>query len=232
MVIGLHAELDGDIAMNSKREILAELAHAQWSGWMEYLFSKGVLNEDGTWTMPAWAVERWRRQMKTSYNELSFDEKESDRKEADKFLLALSVENKKDGFRTTTRVRLPTLTNGINFTGGDSNMSNNENAIEQEIQDKGLTAPRLTPALIDATIDCETYTVLPSGRVTICEMTLKNGFVVLGESSCVSKENFNAELGQKIARENARNKIWELEGYLLKQRLFETQNCTPIANFG
>ena len=51
------AELDGDIAMNSKREILAELAHAQWSGWMEYLFSKGVLNEDGTWTMPAWAVE-------------------------------------------------------------------------------------------------------------------------------------------------------------------------------
>ena len=113
----------------------------------------------------------------------------------------------------------------------DSNMSNNENAIEQEIQDKGLTAPRLTPALIDAAIDSETYTVLPSGRVTICEMTLKNGFVVLGESSCVSKENFNAELGQKIARENARNKIWELEGYLLKQRLFEQQNCTPIANF-
>lgn len=47
--------------------------------------------------------------------------------------------------------------------------SNNEQAIEQEIQDKGLNAPRLTPALIDATIDSETYTVLPSGRVTICE---------------------------------------------------------------
>ena len=94
VVIGLHAELDGDIAMNSKREILAELAHAQWSGWMEYLFSKGVLNEDGTWTMPAWAVERWKRQTETPYADLSFDEKESDRKEADKFLLALSVENK------------------------------------------------------------------------------------------------------------------------------------------
>lgn len=90
--------LDGDIAMNSKREILAELAHAQWSGWMEYLFSKGVLNEDGTWTMPAWAVERWKRQTETPYADLSFDEKESDRKEADKFLLALSIENKKDGF--------------------------------------------------------------------------------------------------------------------------------------
>lgn len=129
-------------------------------------------------------------------------------------------------------VRLPTLILVIKPTGGDSNMSNNEKAIEQEIQDKGLTAPRLTPALIDATIDSETYTVLPSGRVTICEMTLKNGFVVLGESSCVSKENFNAELGQKIARENARNKIWELEGYLLKQWLFETQNPMPQAILG
>jgi len=127
---------------------------------------------------------------------------------------------------------LPTLIRVIKSTGRDSNMSNNEKAIEQEIQDKGLTAPRLTPALIDATIDSETYTVLPSGRVTICEMTLKNGFVVLGESSCVSKENFNAELGQKIARENARNKVWELEGYLLKQRLFETQNPMPHAILG
>ena len=77
--------------MNSKREILAELAHAQWSGWMEYLFSKGTHNEDGTWTMPAWAVERWKRQTETPYADLSFDEKESDRKEADKFLLALTM---------------------------------------------------------------------------------------------------------------------------------------------
>ena len=90
----LNRELDCGIAIDDKREVLAELAHAQWSGWMEYLFSKGVLNEDGTWTMPAWAVERWKRQTETPYADLSFDEKESDRKEADKFLLALSVENK------------------------------------------------------------------------------------------------------------------------------------------
>ena len=218
--------------MNSKREILAELAHAQWTGWMEYLFQKGTHNEDGTWTMPAWAVARWKRQTETPYADLSFDEKESDRKEADKFLLALSVENKKDGFRTTTRVRLPTLTNGINFTGGDSNMSNNENAIEQEIQDKGLTAPRLTPALIDAAIKGEDYHVFGDTCLTVCCLTLQNGFTVTGESACASPENFNAEIGRKIARENARNKIWMLEGYLLKQRLFEQQNCTPIANFG
>lgn len=73
----------------NKREELAELAHSQWSGWMEYLFSKGVKNEDGTWTMPKWAVDRWELQMKTPYFELSHDEKESDRKEADKFIKAL-----------------------------------------------------------------------------------------------------------------------------------------------
>lgn len=111
-------------------------------------------------------------------------------------------------------------------------MSNNENAIEQEIQDKGLTAPRLTPALIDAAIKGEDYHVFGDTCLTVCCLTLQNGFTVTGESACASPENFNAELGQKIARENARNKIWMLEGYLLKQLLFETQNCTPIANFG
>lgn len=71
------------------REELAELAHKQWSGWMHYLFSKGTFNEDGTWTMPAWAVERWKRQAETPYVELSEEEQDSDRKEADKFLAIL-----------------------------------------------------------------------------------------------------------------------------------------------
>lgn len=102
-------------------------------------------------------------------------------------------------------------------------MSTSEQAIEQEIQDKGLIAPRLTPKDIDAVIVSATYTVLPRGRVTVCELTLKNGYTVRGESSCVSIENFNKELGEKIAFENARNEIWQLEGYLLKQRLFEAQ---------
>lgn len=111
-------------------------------------------------------------------------------------------------------------------------MSNNENAIEQEIQDKGLTAPRLTTALIDAAIKGEDYHIFGDTCLTVCCLTLQNGFTVTGESACASPENFNAEIGRKIARENARNKIWMLEGYLLKQQLFEQQNCTPIANFG
>jgi len=56
---------------------------------MRYLFDKGTTNEDGTFTMPAWAVERWNRQMNTPYEDLSEDEKDSDRKEADKFLKVL-----------------------------------------------------------------------------------------------------------------------------------------------
>lgn len=71
------------------REKLAELAHEQWAGWMQYLFSKGVFNNDGTWTMPAKFVERWRRQMVTPYSNLSQSEQDSDRKEADKFLLVI-----------------------------------------------------------------------------------------------------------------------------------------------
>lgn len=95
----------------------------------------------------------------------------------------------------------------------------NDQEIENEIQAKELNAPRVTPAQVEATIKGETYTVLPSGRTTICELTLQNGYTVRGESSCVSIENFNAELGQKIAREDAKSKIWQLEGYLLRAKL-------------
>ena len=95
-----------------------------------------------------------------------------------------------------------------------------EEAIENEIQEKGLTAPRLTPTQIDSAIAAEDYHVFPATSLTVCCLTLKNGFTVTGESACASPENFDAELGRKIARENARNKIWALEGYLLKERLY------------
>lgn len=93
-----------------------------------------------------------------------------------------------------------------------------DQAIEKEIQDKGLTAPRLTPQDIEIAVAGEEYAVF-SGRLTVCVLTLQNGFLVTGESSCVSAENFDAELGKKIARDNAKNKVWELEGYALRQRL-------------
>lgn len=68
------------------KERLAELAHKQWSGWMKYLFNKCSMNQDGTATIPAWAVKRWQRQMKTPYDNLPENEKDSDRAEADRVL--------------------------------------------------------------------------------------------------------------------------------------------------
>ena len=68
------------------KELLATFAHNQWSGWMKYLFSKGEMNIDGTWTMPKWAVQRWQKQMNTQYGDLSEQEKKSDREEAEGML--------------------------------------------------------------------------------------------------------------------------------------------------
>lgn len=96
-----------------------------------------------------------------------------------------------------------------------------EQEIEQEIQDKGLAAPRLTPDMISAKIVGKQFQVMGSTCLTVCVLTLENGFTVSGTSACASPENFNKEIGETIAFENARNEIWVLEGYLLKQRLFE-----------
>lgn len=165
----------------------------------------------------------------------------------------------------------------------------NDQTIEQEIQAKGLTAPRVTPADIEANIAGEYYftaeqavskfdkkmvdrflcwklpkdfgpdagisfcpryehesphwptgtnllhagqakemlehvvggaPVLPAlGLLTFCVLVLKNGFTVTGESACASPENFDAELGRKIARQNAISKMWPLMGYALKEQL-------------
>jgi hypothetical protein len=98
---------------------------------------------------------------------------------------------------------------------------NNEQTTESRIKELGLNAPRLNPADIDATIVSETFTILPSGKCMICELTLRNGFSVRGESGAVSKENFNKEIGMKISREDARRKVWGFEGYLLQEKLYQ-----------
>mgnify|MGYP001767732588 CR=1 FL=1 len=113
-----------------------------------------------------------------------------------------------------------------------------DQTIEQEIQAKGLTAPRITPDDIEASIDAEyfftaadgVYGADPERRVpassathllTFCVLVLKNGFTVTGESACASPENFDAEIGRKIARQNAVAKIWPLMGYELRTKLME-----------
>lgn len=114
----------------------------------------------------------------------------------------------------------------------------NDNQIEKEIQAKCLTAPRVTLADIEGNIlavhyftaehgarasvdsgviDAEDAQAL--GLLTFCVLVLKNGFTVTGESACASPENFDPELGRKIARQNAVANVWPLMGYELKCRL-------------
>lgn len=123
-----------------------------------------------------------------------------------------------------------------------------DQAIEQEIQAKGKTAARVTPADIEANIASEHYFTAADGvagaftnaqiaqgrgvypdeigqlrtpltLLTFCVLLLRNGFTVTGESACASPENFDAEIGRKIARQNAVQKIWPLMGYELRSQL-------------
>jgi len=96
-----------------------------------------------------------------------------------------------------------------------------EREIENEINDKGLNAPRVTPDMVDAVIESEQYHIFPGTTLTVCALKLVNGYMVVGESACASSQNFDAALGRKIAREDARRKIWALEGYRLRSQLAE-----------
>ena len=112
----------------------------------------------------------------------------------------------------------------------------NDQTIEHEIQAKGLTAPRITPADIEDNIASEHYFTAEEGclganrgvmrptplsLLTFCVLVTKNGFTVTGESACASPENFDAELGRTIALQNAINKMWPLMGYELRSKLTE-----------
>jgi hypothetical protein len=95
--------------------------------------------------------------------------------------------------------------------------------VEEMIVAKGLTAPRLTPDDIDNCIIAADYHVF-HGVLTVCVLTLLNGFYVTGESACASPENFDAGIGRAIARQNARQKVWALEGYMLRDRMWRRDN--------
>lgn len=99
----------------------------------------------------------------------------------------------------------------------------NEKALEQEIQARGLTAPRITPADLDDNIaDTEIVKhVTKSGKVLRwAVLTTRNGYAVVGRpSASVSVENDNAEIGEKVAIDNARGELWPLMGYELQSKL-------------
>lgn len=121
----------------------------------------------------------------------------------------------------------------------------NDKAIEQAIQDAGKTAPRVTPSDIEAEITHTYYVNVGEAHhakwpdlsaadehhpsidlLTICVLVLKNGFTVTGESACASPENFDAQIGQDIARANAINKIWPLMGFRLRDSLINVAHAS------
>ena len=131
-----------------------------------------------------------------------------------------------------------------------------DTAIEQEIQAKGKTAARVTPADIKANIASEFFFTARDGikgaaaekgefsaphvirhtdavaethtrLLTFCVLVLRNGFIVTGESACANPENFDAEIGRKIARQNAVQKIWPLMGYELRTKLAAAEQMLP-----
>lgn len=114
--------------------------------------------------------------------------------------------------------------------------------IENEIKSKGLTAPRVTPDDLKDNIASVFYFTAKDGAIrtmpddfvyhtyeealsllTFCVIVLKNGFTVTGESACASPDNFDPEIGKKIARQNAEQKIWPLMGYELKSKIKKGQ---------
>lgn len=122
---------------------------------------------------------------------------------------------------------------------------NTDPSIERLIQAKGLEAPRVKPADIHANIVEAYYFTAGDGYagamdrgsneggwhaphpalslVTFCTLVLRNGFTVTGESACASPENFDAEIGKRVARANAEQKVWVLMGYALKESLYLTE---------
>lgn len=123
-----------------------------------------------------------------------------------------------------------------------------QDEFENEIQAKGLTAPRVTPADLEDAIVSEVYftgkdgascdnairhvkvgerpDIAALGLLTFCVLILRNGFTVVGKSACASPENFDAELGRKIARQDAVSQMWPLLGFALKERLHKEAGIT------
>lgn len=109
--------------------------------------------------------------------------------------------------------------------------------IEQEIQAKGLTAPRVTPADLEAEIVAEFCFMASTGakwgaqfgdrsairsleQVTLCILVLRNGLTIVGKNyGPVDPDNFDPEKGRDYARGDALEQIWPLLGFRLADRL-------------
>lgn len=168
-------------------EALAELCHEQWCGWMRYMFGKGKIRNDGSWTMPPDYVKRWQRQTITLYDDLSLTEQDSDRTEAHKFLTLFRQFT--EGDKVDDTIISPGKTNWNNFTLETVRFS-----IEATLQIPGwnnqvLDALYLAKFLVETCIaqDESLHTVyaerdqLQDERDRLAEILANNGWIPTGK---------------------------------------------------
>ena len=82
---------------------------------------------------------------------------------------------------------------------------------------KSAIAPRVTEESIRAKI--ETVTYMLNGITTVCFINMRNGFQFVGTSTPASPSNYDVEIGQRYAYDNAFKQIWTHEGYILREQL-------------
>lgn len=104
--------------------------------------------------------------------------------------------------------------------------SNSALVTEKELQER-TAAPRVHQSDVDAAVLRSEYTLLPDGRTTICLITMRNGFTVRGESSCVFVENYRKDIGERVAREDAYGKVWAFLGFALAEKRHVEANIAP-----
>ena len=86
-------------------------------------------------------------------------------------------------------------------------------------------APRITKEYIEQRIARKYFTVM-NGNVTLCNIVLDNGYSVRGESACVNPANFNQEIGERIAYDNALDKLWPLFGFFMAESQYQINKST------
>lgn len=84
-------------------------------------------------------------------------------------------------------------------------------------------AERVTKEGMEARVVSTEFHCIGGGTVTVAHIKLDNGFSVRGESACVNPENYNQEIGERIAYDDAFRKLWPLFGFLLAERNYQNQ---------
>lgn len=98
-------------------------------------------------------------------------------------------------------------------------MNDKPNPVTEAELKQRSTAPRVTEADVLGSIAQKDFYVHAEGTLTICVLTLKNGFTVTGQSACADIANYKQDIGERISYDNAVKEIWKYLGFMLREKL-------------